>query len=401
MIKRQSYLNLLFTFVDIKRIKVLSGVRRSGKTILLKQIQQHLIDNGKDENQIIYINFESIIYKRFLEVNALYEHIVNTYKNLNNKIYLFLDGIQNVLNWNEMLISLLDDIDCDIYIVVTNSSSVSNEISTLTPEKYIRIQVYPFTLSEAKAITIKNGKFISNERLFNDYLLLGGLPMRFSNDGLPSDMWLTDTFKSILQMDVVERTKVVDFALLDNLLNFLMNNIGHAFSINSIARTFNIFGYEVNVETIMSTMDFIERSMALIPVRQYNLNTKCFRNTEIKFYSVDLGFCNIIRTSSGIDYNKLSENVVFLELLSRGYEVFFIKTVDCEVDFVAFKNHKCIYVQVCSSLHSPDTITREFGSLYKINDNFPKYVVSNETHDYSRNGIMHYNIINFLLDKSI
>lgn len=399
MIKRQSYLNQIIPLIDKNLIKVLTGVRRSGKTVLLQQIQEYLLENGRDNSHIVYINFESKANAHLKTSDALYRHILAAAKNLSDKIYIFLDEIQTVPAWEEVVSSLLVDIDCDIYITGSNSKLLSGELATLIAGRYIQIHVYPFTLSEAKEITVQNGKFVSDNDLFLDYLRYGGLPLRFSLEEISVEPYLSDTYDAIVVKDIVQRNQLKDTNILNLLLSFLMDNIGNPLSARSIVFAFAANGIKTSVDTVLAYIGYIKNAIIINSVQRYDIKGKKLLTTNEKYYAVDLGLRNVIKSSDEIDFNKLYENIVYLELLSRGYDVKVGKTDDYEIDFIAYKGKERIYIQVCYLLASPETINREFGNLEKINDNYPKYVISGDIPDFSRNGIKHFNIVKFLLDK--
>lgn len=399
MIVREKYLNQIIPLVDKNLIKVITGVRRSGKTVLLSQIQDYLLQNGKSANQIINISLESKKNSKFKNGDVLYDYLISACEDLKQKTYIFLDEIQVVSKWEEVVASLLVDVDCDIYITGSNSKLLSGELATLIAGRYIRIHVYPFTLSEAKQMLVQNGNFKSDESLFQDYLKYGGLPMRFSLDEVSLDAYLSDTYDAIVIKDIVQRNKIKDPSLLNMILSFLMDNIANPFSARSIVNALKQEGINTSVETVINYIDYIKKAMIVYSAQRYDIKGKKLLTTGEKYYVVDLGLRNCVKTSQQIDYNKLYENIVYLELLYRGYEVKVGKTDDYEIDFVAYKNNETLYVQVCYMLGSEETIQREFGNLEKINDNYPKYVISGDLPDFSRNGIKHYNIIKFLLNE--
>lgn len=399
MIVREKYLNQIIPLIDKNLIKVITGVRRSGKTVLLSQIQDHLLQNGKSANQIINISLESKKNSKFKNGDVLYDYLISACEDLKQKTYIFLDEIQVVSKWEEVVASLLVDVDCDIYITGSNSKLLSGELATLIAGRYIRIHVYPFTLSEAKKMLVQNGNFKSDESLFQDYLKYGGLPMRFSLERVSLDTYLSDTYDAIIIKDILQRNKIKDQSLLNMILTFLMDNIANPFSARSIVNALKQEGINTSVETVISYIDYIKKAMIVYSAQRYDIKGKKLLTTTEKYYAVDLGLRNCVKTSQQIDYNKLYENIVYLELLYRGYDVKVGKTDDYEVDFVAYKNNETLYVQVCYMLGSEETVKREFGNLEKINDNYPKYVISGDLPDFSRNGIKHYNIIKFLLNE--
>lgn len=399
MIIREAYISQIVPLIDKNLIKVLTGVRRSGKTVLLSQIQDYLLKNGRSKSQIINISLESKKSKKFKDGDVLYEYLISACEKLNAKAYIFLDEIQVVSGWEEVVSSLLVDIDCDIYITGSNSKLLSGELATLIAGRYIQIHVYPFTLSEAKQMLEQNGKFKSDEVLFQDYLKYGGLPMRFSLEEISLEAYLSDTYDAIVVKDIIQRNNIKDTNLLNMILAFLMDNIANPFSARSIVAALKQEGINTTVETVIAYIDYIKKAMVVYSAQRYDIKGKKLLTTNEKYYTVDLGLRNCVKASGEIDYNKLYENIVYLELLYRGYDVKVGKTDDYEIDFVAYKGSDTLYVQVCYLLASAETVEREFGNLERIKDNYPKYVISGDLPDFSRNGIKHYNIIKFLLNE--
>ena len=254
-------------------------------------------------------------------------------------------------------------------------------------------------MSEAKEITKQNGTFVSDDALFSDYLRYGGLPLRFSLEEISVEPYLSDTYDAIVVKDILQRNKLNDSALLNLLLSFLMDNIANPFSARSIVSALAANGIRTSVDTVLAYIGYIKNAMIMNSVQRYDIKGKKLLAAGEKYYAVDLGLRNVIKSSPEIDFNKLYENLVYLELLSRGYDIKVGKTDNYEIDFIAYKGKERIYVQVCYLLASPETVEREFGNLERINDNYPKYVISGDIPDFSRNGIRHFNIVRFLLDK--
>ena len=399
MIIREAYISQIVPLIDKNLIKVLTGVRRSGKTVLLSQIQDYILKNGRSKSQIINISLESKKNKKFKDGDVLYEYLISACEKLNARAYIFLDEIQVVSGWEEVVSSLLVDLDCDVYITGSNSKLLSGELATLIAGRYIQIHVYPFTLSEAKQMLEQNGKFKSDEVLFQDYLKYGGLPMRFSLEEISLEAYLSDTYDAIVVKDIIQRNNIKDTNLLNMILAFLMDNIANPFSARSIVAALKQEGINTTVETVIAYIDYIKKAMVVYSAQRYDIKGKKLLTTNEKYYTVDLGLRNCVKASGEIDYNKLYENIVYLELLYRGYDVKVGKTDDYEIDFVAYKDSDTLYVQVCYLLASTETVEREFGNLERIKDNYPKYVISGDLPDFSRNGIKHYNIIKFLLNE--
>ena len=401
MIIRETYLKQIIPLVDKNLIKVLTGVRRSGKTVLLSQVKDYLLENGRSKDQIVNISLESMANKRFKNGDVLYDYLIDACKKNNKKTYIFLDEIQAVSGWEEVVSSLLVDADCDIYLTGSNSKLLSGELATLIAGRYIQIRVYPFMLSEAKKISEQNGKYKSDEALFAEYLKYGGLPMRFSLEEISLESYISDTYDAIVVKDIIQRNGIKDVNLLNVILAFLMDNVANSFSARSVVAALRQEGVKTSVETVISYIDCIKKAMIVYCAQRYDIKGKKLFGSNEKYYAVDLGLRNSIKASGIIDYNKLYENIVYLELLYRGYDVKVGKTDDYEIDFVAYKGKDILYVQVCYLLASPETVEREFGNLERINDNYRKIVISGDIPDFSRGGIKHYNIIKFLLDENL
>ena len=399
MILRKTYLDRIIPLIDKNLIKVLTGVRRSGKTVLLQQIGEYLVANGRSKDNIVYINFESKANAKFKNADVLYDFLIGAARAAKGKVYILLDEIQSVEKWEEVASSLLVDIDCDIYITGSNSKLLSGELATLIAGRYIQIKVFPFTFAEAKELTIKNGTFTSDERLFADYLRRGGLPQRFSLEDVSVGAYLSDTYDAIVIKDILQRNRINDPGLLTALLNFLMDNIANPFSARSITAALAANGIKTTTDTVLNYIEYIKNAMIVTAAHRYDIKGKRLLSSQEKYYAVDLGLRNTAASSDKTDFNKLYENIVYLELLARGYTVTVGKTDNYEIDFVAFKDAERIYLQVCYLLASEQTIDREFGNLERIDDNYPKFVISGDLPDFSRRGIKHLNIIDFLLKK--
>lgn len=411
MIRRTKYLEKIIPFIDKPLIKVIIGVRRSGKTVLLSQIAEHISKQVKDE-QILSLNFESYKCRKLQNADALYDFVIQKSGECNGKrLYLFFDEIQEVDNWQKVINSLSVDIDCDIYLTGSNSNMLSGELATYIAGRYVHFTVYPFTFSEIKQyITEKYAlpqrlplKLApSDEALFENYLQFGGLPQRFLLEDKGSvRAYLDDVFNTIVIKDVVARNKISDIDLLQRLTAFLLDNVGNTFSATSICKKLKAEGVQTTVATLMNYIAAIKNAMVVLAAPRYDLKGKALLSTNEKYYATDLGLRNHVKSSDVIDYNKLYENVVYLEMLSRGYEINVGKLGEYEVDFICVKGRNKIYIQVAYLLADNEVVEREFRPLRKIDDNYPKYVITGDKHDFSGNGIIHKNIIDFLLDKNI
>lgn len=411
MIKRTKYLQKIIPFIDKPLIKVIIGVRRSGKTVLLSQVREHIQAAGINNERIVDINFESFANRKYQTADALYEHVLQKSKAVSGKrLYLFFDEIQEVSDWQKVINSFSVDIDCDIYITGSNSNLLSGELATYIAGRYVHFTVYPFTFSEY--LELKGGAgvtfpmsfprvFTTEETYFDDYLRFGGLPQRFLlEDEQSIRVYLDDVFNTIVVKDIIARNKISDVDLLRRLTAFLLENVGNPFSANAICNKLKSEDVKTTVATLMNYISAIKNAMVVLTAPRYDLKGKALLSTNEKYYATDLGLRNNVKSSDLVDYNKLYENIIFIEMLSRGYEIHVGKIGDYEVDFICLKGREKIYIQVAYLLADRSVIEREFRPLLKIEDNFPKYVVSSDKHDFSNNGIIHKNIIEFLLSPA-
>lgn len=399
MIRRNLYLDRIRPFMGQDLIKVLIGLRRSGKTILLSQIRDVLLERGVSKENIIEINFESRRFKELEAADIFYQYVTERVNQAKGRVYLFFDEIQHVEEWHSVIASFRIDFDCDIYVTGSNSKLLSGELATNLAGRYVSFHVYPFVLSEIQEFYDKNEMTYTREQLFMEYLKYGGLPMRLVlPDPHSIRTYLEDVYDSVVMKDILSRHAIRNENLLRKLLEFLLDNIGNPFSARSISRALISSGQATTVETILNYIDKLQAGMILSKAARYDIKGKNILASTEKYYAGDIGLRNINKASEQIDTNKLFENVVYLEMLSRGYDVKAGKLDTQEIDFVCYKGQKKLYIQVAYVL-TEDCVAREFGNLEKIDDNFPKYVISNDIVDMSRNGIVHYNMIDFLLNK--
>lgn len=400
MISRTKYLDEIVPFIGQKLVKVLIGVRRSGKTVLLSQVKELLLSQGTNQNNIIDINFESLKYAKLHKTEAFYKYACEKAEKASGKVYFFFDEIQEADGWEKVVNSLMVDFDCDIFITGSNSNLLSGELATYLSGRYVEFRIYPFSFKEIKELAEKNDKFTSNEQLFRQYLEFGGLPQQFAlNDNHSVSTYIEDVFEAIVIKDVIARNKIKDIDLLRRLLSFLLNNVGNTFSARSICRTLKSENRNTSVDTVLNYVGYLKNAMIICVANRYDIKGKNFLSTLEKYYAIDIGLRNVVKSSEQIDYSKLYENIVYLEMLSRGYEVTVGKLDDQEIDFICYKGSDKIYIQVAYLLDENST-QREFGNLESVGDNFPKYVISSDLVDKSKNGIKHYNIIDFLLEDN-
>jgi uncharacterized protein len=398
MVLRKSYLDRIIPFIDTDLIKVLVGIRRSGKTVLLGQVRDILIARNVPSQNIIQANFESMKYRSVRTAESLYDYIEKKANDCTGKIYILLDEIQEVERWQEAINAFRVDFDCDIYLTGSNSKLLSGELATYLSGRYIQIQVFPFSLAEAKEQCIENGTYTSDEKLFAEYLKYGGFPQRFF---LPDEnsiaTYLGDLYDAIVVRDIMLRHNIKEQTVLRNVLEFLLDNIGNPFSARNISGRMTSEGVKIATNTVLSYIDYFKEAFVLLNASRYDIKGKALLSSTEKYYAVDLGLRNIVKKSEKIDSNKLYENIVYLEMCRRGYEVHVGKLDNTEIDFICYRGNEKLYIQV-AYLITPDDEDREFGNLERINDNYPKYVISGDLADLSRNGIVHRNIIDFLLD---
>lgn len=399
MIKREMYMKRIRPFIGTDLIKVMTGVRRSGKSVMLELIKEELVQSGINSNQFITINFENLNYSYLQTANALHKEVTDLASNIKGKVYLFFDEIQEVEEWEKCINSLRITLDCDIYITGSNAKLLSSELSSYIGGRYVEFIIYPFSFSEFLTMYNSTNNMESNQTLFNKYLLLGGMPflanVNYENE--PTKLYLNDLFNSVILKDIVKRNKIRDVDLLERIIAYVIANVGTTFSATSLSKFFKSEHRIVAPETILNYIKYCCDAYLFYQVKREDLHGKEILSTNEKYYIVDHGIREAVYGSNMRNINLILENIVYLEMLRRNYKVTVGKFGNKEIDFVCDKQGKKIYVQVCYLLASDETIQREFGVYDIIRDNYPKYVVSLDEFDMSRNGIKHLNIRNFLL----
>ncbi len=397
MLKREKYLSQIREFYDSDLIKILVGIRRCGKSVILEQIMEEIIEKGVEKSHIIYINFEFIDFEELTDYKKLNEYIKDKIKD--DKIYyLFFDEIQNVDNFEKVINSLRASKKVSIFITGSNSRLLSEELSTVLSGRYVSFKISP--LSYIEVLKLLNESKSSDE-IFYDYMKWGSLPNRFEFKKEESiKNYLYGVFDSIILRDVVERLKIRDTALFNLILQYIIDTIGREFSAENIINFLRNEGRDVSTVTIYSYIDALCKALLIKKVYRYDIHGKAILKTLNKYYVTDLGIAQIKNNKTEIDKSYALENIVFNELLIKGYDVYTGKTKKGEIDFVATKPDKKIYVQVAFSIPNEDTKKREFGAYDSIKDNYPKYVISLDKMNYEYNGIKHVNIIDFLLDEN-
>ena len=395
MLKRELYLKRIREFYDSDLIKILVGIRRCGKSVILEQIIEELKNIGTEEKHIIYVNFEFIEFEELTHYKKLNTYVKERIQD-DEMYYLFFDEIQNVDNFEKVVNSLRASQKVSIFITGSNSRLLSEELSTVLSGRYVSFRINPLSYKEVLEL---KGIEKSTDEVFEDYMKWGSLPNRFefeSEEAIKN--YLYGVFDSIILRDVVERLKIRDTALFNLILQYIVDTIGREFSAENIMNFLRNEGREVSTLTIYSYLDALCKALLIRKVYRYDVHGKAVLKTLNKYYVTDLGIAQIKNNKTEIDRCYAIENIVYNELIIKGYDVFTGKTKKGEIDFVATKPNKKIYIQVAFSIPNEDTKNREFGAYSVITDNYPKYVISLDKLNYEYNGIKHLNLIDFLLD---
>ena len=400
MIKRDLYINRIRPFFNRDIVKVLTGVRRCGKSVLLELIKEELIDLGIKQANFMSVNFESKAHSFVNSVDETYSAIKNFSSSVDGKIYLFFDEIQELDGWETMINSCMIDFDVDIYLTGSNAKMLSGELSTYLAGRYVEFKIYPFSFQEVLSISKMNFKEIDIRSLFQIYLKRGGMPFlyQFEMDDNNARQYLSDLFDSIILKDITQRNKIRDIELLKRIIQYFILNIGNTFSSANIVKYLKSEKRSLSTETIYNYIEYCKSACLLHLVSREDVIGKRILQFHEKIFMVDHGIREAIYSSNLRDINQVLENVIYMELLRRGNQVFIGKNNENEIDFIAIQGSSKIYVQVIYLLASAETIEREFSVLESVPDNFPKYVVSMDEIDMSRNGIIHMNIRDFLLN---
>jgi len=381
MKNRQSYLNTLLEFLDKEVIKVIVGVRRCGKSTLLKLFTAELKGRKIPSKNIIHINFESMKYRDITDYNLFYDYVAERIPE-NGKIYLLIDEPQNVAGWEKAVNSFKVDFDCDIYITGSNARLLSSELSTLIAGRYVEIDLYPLSYKEYLDFhSIEKG-----DKTFQDYLKFGGFPSIVElgdNVDRVNDV-LDGIYNTVIVKDVIAKNKIKDEELLQKIVAFLADNVGNSTSSNSIA---NSLVSEKRIEntkkspatsTVESYISALLKAFVFYEAKRYDIKGKNLLKTLGKYYIVDIGLRNVLLGYRDVDRGHILENIVFLELKRRGYTVFVGKVDEKEVDFIAEKASHKMYIQVCENLGDDKTLERELVPLLAIQDNYEKLIITND-----------------------
>lgn len=397
-LKRETYLEQIRPYYESDIIKVITGVRRAGKSILLDTIKEELIEQGVPQDHIIYLNFEDLDYDYIVDAADLNKEIKSRISD-ENKYYIFLDEIQHIENFEKALASFRATLNVSLFVTGSNSTLLAGELATLLTGRTVEFEILPFSFYEMKQYYELTGKEF-NDDLFLDYLKWGGFPLRFDyTDETAVHKYLLNLYESIVNRDIVGKTKSADRKAFLDISLYILANAGKELSIENIIETYKKNNKEISKRTVYNYLERMKKAYLIHGVGRYNIVGKSALSNKEKQYAVDMGFRTINTNTINYEDTYFLENIIYNELITRGYTVFAGKTYKGEIDFVAIRNSKKCFIQVSYLLANENTIKREFGAYDKITDASPKYVMSLDKIDMSRNGIIHVNIIDFLLRR--
>lgn len=393
MIQREKYLNKLIAFKEINAIKVITGIRRSGKSVLLKQYMEYLKGIGIPKENIIYINFEYLDFENLQDFKSLYNYIIE--KTISGKMYVLIDEIQEVINFEKVIDSLFaQDGKYDIYITGSNSRLLSTEISTLLSGRYVELSILPFSFSEFLEITK-----LDKKEGFNEYFKYGGLPYVCQIKDIDSKLaYLEGIYNTIVVKDIFERKKITDVNLLKDILKYVLDTVGNYVSAKKIADTLTSNGRKTNHITVSNYLCALEEAFIIYKVDRYDIRGKQRLISMQKYYTVDQGFRSFVLHDKKYNVGSILENIVFLELIRRGYKVEIGKIDNLEIDFIAYNATEKLYIQVSASVVDVNVFQREIKPLLKINDNYKKILLTLDEFPMNYDGISQINIIDWLLN---
>lgn len=402
MVIRENYLKKIRPFYNQDLIKVITGIRRCGKSVILRQIINDIMKSGVKDDNIIYINFELTDYsdiKTYKDLDKyIKEKIINT-----DKYYVFLDEIQYVKEWERTVNSYKAKYEDKISIFITGSNSdlLSGELASLLSGRYVSFKIKPFSFKEVCEFNNYELDKYRLEEQFINYIKWGGLPQRFNlSDEYEVRTYLTDVYNSIVVKDIINRFKVTDLELFNKVAEYIVTTLSQTFSADSLVKYFEVNDDRgVGKTTLYNYLEYMCKAHLIEKVERYDIRGKRILTGKYKYYLTDLGLGQILNISKKEQMGAYLENVIYNELVYRGYDVNVGNLDNGEIDFIATKHNIKEYYQVCYYLSDERIISREFGAYDNIRDNYPKYVISMDKFDFSQNGIIHKNIIDWLLDK--
>jgi len=397
---RKNYISKLEQWKDKPIIKILTGIRRSGKSTIMLLFIERLKKLRVPKKQILYINKESLEFEFIRSYRELYDYVKNHFAKLNKKLYLLIDEVQYIESWEKAVVSLFSENIADIYLSGSNSELLSSDLATLLSGRYIEIRVLPLTFSE---FLIFRNKSSFNDKDFSDYLMFGGMP------GIHHLQWessvifeyLNSIFDTIILKDIVKRYNIRNVAFLEKIILFIFDNISQIFSAKRVIDFLRNEGRKTNIETVYNYIKYLENSFIINRVPRFDIKGKRFLEVREKYFLTDIGLRHALTGYRKNDINQLLENILFIELKKRNYKIYVGQLNNAEIDFIVEKEGRKAYLQVAYVPASGATIEREFGTLASVKDNYPKYVLSTDkffTNDFQ--GIIRLNIIDFLLDEN-
>lgn len=393
---RKEYLDKLIALKDKQIIKVITGIRRCGKSTLMEQFRDRLQENGVTDAQIIFINLEDYDNKELRQPDALHKYIKE--RLVKGKMtYIFIDEVQQCKEFPEVIDSLFIKPDTDIYLTGSNAVMLSSEIATMLSGRYVEISMLPLSFKEFVSASDSNRSLSGNYR---DYVEYGSFPYILQLKDQPKEIrdYLDSLFNTIVVKDIASRKKITDVMMLESVVRFVYDNIGNPLSTKKIADTMTSDGRKIDAKTVEKYLDALISCFAVYKAERYNVKGKQRLKTQEKYYATDIGLRYVLLGSQSTDVGRILENIVYLELLRRGYEVYVGKIDNLEVDFVAVDDKRTTYYQIAATVRDSKTLERELSPLQKINDHYPKYILTlDDDPDADYDGIRRINALEWLV----
>lgn len=397
LIPRDQYMDFLVRYRDKQIIKVISGIRRCGKSTLFELFKKYLFSQGVDSSQIISINFEDISFEALNDYKKLHEYIIKRLSS-NKMTYVFLDEIQHVNHFEKAVDSLHIRDNVDIYLTGSNAYFMSGELATILSGRYIEIRMLPLSFKE---FCLSTPESLSFSDKYQRYITQGSFPytLQFNHNEKDINEYLRGLYSTIILKDIVARYNINDVLMLESVIKFIFNNIGSRLSSSKISNTMTSSGRKIDSKTVEKYLKGLLDSLIIYQAKRYNIKGKQYLRLQEKYYLVDLGLRHMLIGGKGLDVGHILENVIYLELIRRGYEVYVGQSDSNEVDFVAMNSDGNLYVQVAATVRDSSTFNREIKPLQSINDNYPKLILSlDEDPDADYDGIKRVNALKWLLE---